>query len=423
MNLELFIARRVHGGSGKNDMSRPAVIIATTGIALGIAVMLLSVAIVIGFKHQIRDKVIAFGSHIQISNYDNNQSYETKAITVSDSLLQELRNTPNVRHTQRYATKPGIIKTENDVQGIILKGIDQNFDWEFYRPNIIEGDTITPSQAAAEDDFLPPPASKEALISQYLSRLLNLKVGDTFFIYFVQEEGIRARKLTVKGIYCTNFEEYDKQFILADIKQIQQINNWNDQQASGIEILVDDYSKLDETTDKLYFKTANRMSADQETLLPRNIEELNPQIFSWLGMLDINVVIILTLMLTVASFNMISGLLIIILEKTNMIGILKALGAKNWNIRKIFLYQSAFLIGKGLLWGNVIGLALILIQYYTNIIPLDPETYYVSYVPVELNLWYILAINAGTFILSLLILIIPSMVIAKISPAKSIKFE
>ena len=227
----------------------------------------------------------------------------------------------------------------------------------------------------------------------------------------------------MKGIYCTNFEEYDKQFILADIKQIQQINNWNDQQASGIEILVDDYSKLDETTDKLYFKTANRMSADQETLLPRNIEELNPQIFSWLGMLDINVVIILTLMLTVASFNMISGLLIIILEKTNMIGILKALGAKNWNIRKIFLYQSAFLIGKGLLWGNVIGLALILIQYYTNIIPLDPETYYVSYVPVELNLWYILAINAGTFILSLLILIIPSMVIAKISPAKSIKFE
>ncbi|MBO6006144.1 MAG: ABC transporter permease, partial [Paludibacteraceae bacterium] len=351
MNLELFIARKVHNGSGKNNMSRPAVIIATTGIALGIAVMLLSVAIVIGFKHQIRDKVIAFGSHIQVSNYDNNQTYETKAITVSDSLLQELRNTPNVRHTQRYATKPGIIKTENDVQGIILKGIDPNFDWEFYRPNIIEGDTITPSKETAEDDFLPPPASKEALISQYLSRLLNLKVGDTFFIYFVQEDGIRARKLTVKGIYCTNVEEYDKQFILADIKQIQQINNWNEQQASGIEILVDDYSKLDETTDKIYFKTANKISENGETLLPRNIEELNPQIFSWLSMLDINVVIILTLMLTVASFNMISGLLIIILEKTNMIGILKALGAKNWNIRKIFLYQSAFLIGKGLLWG------------------------------------------------------------------------
>lgn len=416
MNFELFLARRIHFNKQKEQhLSRPAVRIAIIGIALGVAVMLLSVAIVIGFKQEIRNKVIAFGSHIQIANYDSNQTYETKPIATSDTLMRELASIPGVRHIQRFATKPGIIKTNNEVQGIILKGIDKNFDWEFYKPNLVAGDTIT---LTSEES-----ASKQALISLYLSKILKLKVGDSFLTYFVQNDNIRARKFSVVGIYCTNFEEYDKQFILTDIKQIQQLNNWTENQASGIEVLVTDYNKLDDTADRIYYRTANRIQQDGSALLPRTIEDINPQVFSWLRMLDVNVWIILTLMLIVAGFNMISGLLILILERTNMIGILKALGSRNWSIRKIFLYQATFLIGKGLLWGNILGLGLMFIQYTTHILPLDAATYYISYVPIQINIWHILIINIGTFVISVLMLIIPSYIITKISPAQSMRFD
>ncbi len=415
MNLELFIAKRIHfNKQGKKSVSRPAVRVAILGIALGLAVMLITVAIVIGFKKEIREKVIAFGSHIQITNYDSNETFEMKPIVASDSLVKSIASVKGVRHVQRFATKPGIIKTDDDVQGVVLKGIDQYFDWKFYRKNLIEGDTIS---------IQKDKASKDVIISKYLSQLLRLKVGDNFFTYFVKDESVRARKFNVVGIYCTNFVEYDRQFILTDMHQIQQLNNWDSTQVSGLEVLIKDYNKLSEVSDDMYFKTANRLNPDGSALLSQSIEDLNPQIFSWLSMLDMNVWIILILMIVVAGFNMISGLLILILERTNMIGILKAMGAENWSIRKVFLYQSFFLIGKGMMWGNIIGITLMLLQYFTHIIPLDPVTYYVSYVPVHINIIHILILNVGTFISSALMLIIPSYLISKILPAKSIKFE
>lgn len=416
MNLELFIAKRIHfNKQGGKTVSRPAVRVAILGIALGLAVMLITVAIVIGFKKEIRNKVIAFGSHIQITNYDNNNTYEMKPIWASDSLIQSLSNVTGVAHVQRFATKPGIVKTDEDVQGVILKGIDKSFDWKFYRQNLIEGDTIS-----LTDSVLP---SKQIIISQYLANLLKLKVGQSLFTYFVENENIRARKFTIVGIYCTNFVEYDRQFILTDIRQIQQLNAWEPQQVSGLEILIKNYNELDKIGDKIYFRTANHINKDGSAMKSQTIEELNPQIFSWLDMLDMNVWIILILMLVVAGFNMISGLLILILERTNMIGILKAMGAKNWSIRKIFLYHSFFLIGKGMLWGNIIGVSLILIQHFTHIIPLEAETYYIDYVPVYVSFIHILILNIGTFICSALMLILPSYLISKILPAKSIKFE
>lgn len=415
MNLELFIAKRIHfSKQGEKQISRPAVRVAMLGIALGLAVMLITVSIVIGFKQEIRDKVIAFGSHIQVTNFDSNETFETKPITVSSTLVKSLYEVNGVAHIERFATKPGMIKTHDDVQGIILKGIGGDFDWNFYKKNLVAGDTIT------MNDSTP---SKQVIISVYLSQMLKLKVGSSFLTYFVENETVRARKFTVAGIYCTNFMEYDKQFILTDIKQIQQLNNWEPNQASGLEILIKDYSQLNKVGDEVYFKTANRINPDGSALKSRTIEDMNPQIFSWLGMLNMNVWIILVLMLVVAGFNMISGLLILILERTNMIGILKALGSQNWSIRKIFLYHSFFLIGKGMLWGNVLGIGIMLLQYFTHIIPLDPATYYVSYVPININILYILILNVGTFICSALMLLLPSYIIAKIMPAKSIKFE
>lgn len=415
MNLELFIAKRIHfNKQGAKTVSRPAVRVAMLGIALGLAVMIISVSIVVGFKQEIRNKVIAFGSHIQITNFDSNETYETKPVTVSDSLITSLAQTEGVRHIQRFATKPGIIKTDDEVQGVVLKGIDKNFDWEFYKPNLTVGDTLTLNDSVV---------SKQVLISEYLANLLQLKTGDSFLTYFMEDETVRARKFTIAGLYCTNFTDYDKLFILTDIKQIQQLNAWEDDQVSGLEVLVKDYNKLSTVADNLYFKVVNTIGKNHSAMLPRTIEELNPQIFSWLSMLDRNVLVILVLMLLVAGFNMISGLLILILERTNMIGILKSMGAQNWSIRKIFLYHSFFLIGKGMLWGNIIGIFIILLQYFTHIIPLDAATYYVSYVPVSINWWHILLLNIGTFICSVLMLILPSIIISKILPAKSIRFE
>ena len=415
MNLELFLAKRIHfSKKGQKTVSRPAVRVAMLGIAVGLAVMIITVSIVIGFKKEIRNKVIAFGSHIQLSNFDSNETFETHPIFASDSLINSLSLIDGVSHIQRYATKPGIIKTEEDVQGVVLKGIDKEFDWNFYKNNLVEGDSITMNDSLA---------SKEVIVSLYLARLLHLELDSSFFTYFIEDDYIRARKFKVAGIYCTNFVEYDKMFILTDIRQIQQLNNWEPTQASGLEILINDYDRLNEIGDSIYFRTANRLNPDGSAYFSRTIEDLNPQIFSWLNMLDTNVIIILILMLTVAGFNMISGLLILILERTNMIGVLKAMGAKNWSIRKVFLYHSFFLIGKGMIWGNVLGIGLMLIQYFTHLIPLDAETYYVTYVPISINLLHILLLNIGTVICSVLMLILPSILISRILPAKSIRFE
>lgn len=413
MSLEYFIAKRIHFQQGKKNVSRPAVRIATIGIALGLAVMLISVAVVIGFKNEIRNKTIGFGGHIQISNFDNNNTYETNPIKVDKALIKRITAIDGVTHVQRFATKPGIIKTSTEFQGIVIKGIDAGFNWNFFKSNLVEGKILGISGVTP---------SNQVVISKYLANLLGLKLGDSFYTYFIQEQ-IRARKFKIVGIYSTNFIEYDKLFILADMRQVQTLNDWSPESFSGLEVQINDFNRIDEVGDMVYDATANKFNKDGNAYTTQTIKQLNPQIFSWLSLLDMNVWVILILMLAVAGFNMISGLLILILERTNMIGILKSMGATNWSVRKIFLYHSAFLIGKGMLWGNVIGLLLCAIQYFTGVIPLDPQAYYVATVPICFNWLYILLLNVGTLIASLLMMIGPSYLITKISPAKIIRYE
>lgn len=414
MNLELFIARKIHfSKQGERQATPPAIRIAMIGIALGLAVMILSVAIVIGFKKEVRNKVIGFGSHIQITNFDNNSSYQTKPIAVSDSFLVALKERSGIRHVETFATKPGILKTETDFQGIVLKGVDRQYDWSFFQKNLKEGEVFQLDSAKRSSDVI---------ISRYLSDLVGLKVGDSFLTYFVEED-VRARKFHITGIYETGFADYDKLFVIADIRQVKRLNGWSDDQVSGVELLVDDYGQVDSLAENLYFELMDKQDREGNTYYVRSIKELNPMIFSWLEVLDINVVVILVLMLAVAGFTMISGLLIIILERTNMIGILKALGENNRSIRKIFLYVSFFLIGKGMLWGNVIGISLCLLQSYTHLIKLDSSIYYLDAVPVDLNVVSLALLNIGTLLVSMLMMLGPSYLITRISLAKSIRFE
>lgn len=415
MNLELFIARKIRFNKGKENSKAtpPAVRIAIIGVALGLTVMILAVAVIIGFKKEVREKVIGFGSHIQIANFDNNISYETAPITISDTLLNDLSTYPGIKHLETYATKPGMLKTNEDFQGIVFKGIDVEFDWSFFKSNLKEGDlpVITADST-----------SSEVLISRYLSRLLKLNTGDSFITYFMQES-IRPRRFHIKGIYDSGFSDYDKYFIIGDIKQVQRINGWEKNQASGIELLVADYDNLDQTSENLYFHLIKQNDREGNMFFTRSIKDLNPGIFAWLDALDVNVAVILILIVIVAGFTIISGLLIIILERTNMIGLLKAMGQRDSSIRKIFLYISFFMIGKGMIWGNIIGISICIIQHYFKVIPLNPEDYYLDAVPIELSIPMLLLINAGTLFISMTMMLAPSYIIAKIEPSKSIRFE
>ena len=414
MRANLFIARKLHFDESDNRrMSRPAVRIATVGIAVGLAVMLIAVAVVVGFKNEVGRQVIGFGSHIQITNYGNGNNYETLPIVPSAALDSVLHHTPHITHVQHIATKPGIVKTQSDFDGIILKGIDRRFDWTFFREHLVAGDTI-----ALPDNTI----TNDVLISQTQARLLHLSVGDKFTTYFMTDP-VRARRFTVRGIYATTFTEFDKMFILADIRHIRRLNHWHNGEISQIELMVDDFDRIDAIEREVFLAVAARTDSDGTLLQTRSIKKIVPRVFEWLDMIDMNAWVILALMLAVAGFNMISGLLIIILERTNTIGILKAMGARNSSIRHIFLYQAVFLIGKGMVWGNLVGVALILIQYYTHLIPLDAAAYYVDFVPVELHFWQWLVINIATLCITTLMLIVPSYIITKIQPAKSIKFE
>lgn len=414
LNLELFIARKVYfGESTKQKVSSPAIKIAVAGIAIGLAAMVLSVCIVVGFKKEIRDKVIGFGSHIQITSFANTAAYETKPIRLTDSLLSALKNNPDIKHIELYATKPGIIKTETDFQGVVLKGVGEDYDWSFFKENMVEGTVLRPTDSVN---------SNQAIVSKYMADRLHLKLGDSFFSYFIQDPP-KVRKFTIAGIYSTNFEDYDKIFVIVGLNTIQRLNSWDNDQVSGLELRVKDYNRLQNIRDDLFFEMAGSHDGDGNALFTRSIEEINPMIFSWLSLLDMNVWVIIILMLAVSGFTMISGLLIIILERANMIGILKALGCRNANIRKIFLYISSFLIIKGMILGNIIALAICLLQKAFGIIKLDPATYYVTEMPVYLNPIYIILINMGALTISLAMMIGPSYLIARISPAKSIKFE
>lgn len=416
MNLELFIAKRIHFGSdGKEKKaSQPAIKIAIAGVAIGLIAIILALSIVIGFKKEIRNKVIGFGSHIQITSLHGNSamSYETPPISTDSALIKQLEHTEGIRHVQTYATKAGVIKTDETFQGVILKGVGNDYDWDFFKSNIVEGSILNSGDSVTEN---------QAIISKYIANKLELKLGDSFITYFIQERS--ARKFTITGIYSTNFEDYDKMFVITDIHLVQKLNKWEDYQVSGIELLVKDYDKLDETAQNVFFETMGYQDREGNSLLSRSIKEMNPIIFGWLDLLDMNVWIIIILMFAISVFTMISGLLIIILERTNMIGTLKTLGAQNYSIRKTFLYVSSFLILKGMFWGNIIALTVILLQKYFGIIKLNPKVYYVSEMPVDINLLYILLVNIGTLLLSVAAMIGPSYLIAKISPAKSIRFE
>ena len=410
----LFIARKIYfSKEGEKNVSPPAVRIAIASMALGLAVMLLSVAVVVGFKKEVRNKVIGFGSHIQVSDYNNNFSYETTAIVLNDSILTSIKQLPNIRHLQTFATKPAIMKTDNDFLGAILKGVDENFDWTFFKKNLLEGTTL---------NIHPDSTNNQVIISKTMANKLQLQCGESFLCYFIQEPP-RVRKFQIAGIYQTNFSDYDQLFIIGDIKLIRRLNDWDSDMSSGLEILVNNYDRLRETTELVFDKLSTQTDRLGNHFYVRSIREINPMIFAWLDVLDTNVVVILVIMLLVAGFSMISGLLIIILERANMIGILKAMGANNTNIRKIFLYVSAFIIGKGLLWGNAIAIFICVLQKTTGIFRLNPEDYYVSQVPIDINLTAWLLINIGTLLLTLLMLIVPSYLVAKLSPAKTIRFE
>ena len=414
MNLELHIARKItYQNKSDRQISRPIISIATLGIALGLSVMILAVAIVTGFKAGITEKLTGFGSHIQISNYDNNSSFETYPIDKNLIPIDRLTQIEGIKHIQTYATKPGIIKTENEIQGVVLSGASQNYDWAFFKDKLVEGEII---------NILPSVKSNDILISEKLTNLLHLKLGDKLTLYFVQQP-VRMRRFTIKGIYNSGMDEFDKLFVICDMRHIQKLNNWTNNQVSGIEITLNDFKNLDETKELIRDNVAGIFTDDGSTFKVRSIKQKYPQIFNWLEMLDLNVWIILALMILVAGFNMISGLLIIILEKTNMIGILKALGTDNWSVRKIFLYQSAMIIGKGMILGNLIGIGVCLIQYHFQLISLDPVNYYLDTVPINLDILHLLLLNIGTLIATVSMLIVPSYWITRITPSKAIKFD
>ena len=389
-------------------------LIARWGIAIGLAVMIVAVAVVIGFKHEVRDKVVGIGSDIVITNFDGQKSYETKPIAAGDSLMEALHATSGVKHVQRYSTKPGMIMTDDNFLGMVLKGVSQEYDWTFLKKHLQEGEIPAFSDTAS---------TNRTLISRTIANKLHLKTGDKLYTYYIQGENVRARRLEVAGIYQTNFSIYDDLFLLTDLYTVNRLNAWQKDQVSGIELEVTDYNLLETVKDAVRVEVDMVKDKYGGTYYTQSVEEQNPQIFAWLDLLDMNVWVILILMTGVAGFTMISGLLIIILERTNMIGILKALGADNLAIRKVFLSFSVFLIGKGMLWGNVIGLAFVGVQSFFRPFKLDPSTYYVDSVPVEFNVWWWVLLNVCTLVVSVLMLVGPSYLIAHIHPAKSIRFE
>lgn len=415
MNFPLFIARKINGNEDKGrKVSKPAIRIATLGVAIGLAVMIVSVCVVLGFKHTIRDKVVGFGSHITVANFNSFRRSENYPIVVNDSLKRALMQTQGVHHVQRYAYTQGILKTDDDFLGVMLKGVGSDFDSTFIHQNMVAGSIPAFSDVKSQ---------QKILLSKAIAEKLDLKVGDRIYAYFVNEQGVRTRRFTISGIYETNLKQFDSQICFTDLYTTNKLNGWQPEQCSGAEVQVNDFEQLDAVALNILNKVKGKTDRYGDSYSTATIMEQNPQIFSWLGLMDLNVWIILALMVSVAGVTMISGLLIIILERTQMIGIMKAMGTKNAQIRHIFLWFATFIIGKGLLWGNLVGLGLVFLQKYTGLVTLDPKTYYVSTVPVELNVLLILALNLATLLICVFVLIAPSYLISHIHPAKTMHYE
>lgn len=415
MNLPLFIARRIHSDKGdRRKVSRPAIHIATVGVAIGLAVMIITVSVVLGFKHTIRDKVVGFGSHIQVTNLLSINSSESYPISLNDSMMKVLSNIEGIRHVQRYALTQGILKTENEFLGVVFKGIGPEYDCSFIRENLIEGEVPT---------FSDKKGTQKILISRMIADKMKLKSGDKVYAYFIGNDDVRVRRFTISGIYQTNMTRFDEKICFTDLYSAAKLNGWLERQYSGAEMLVKDFDRLEETEQNVISCIKGTFDEYNNTYSSQNIHDAYPQVFTWLELLDINVWIILGLMVCLAGITMTSGLLIIILERTSMIGVLKALGSRNTMIRHTFLWFATFIIGRGLLIGDIIGIGLVLLQRFTGIITLDPQTYYVSEAPVELNIPIVAILNVATLIISISVLIIPSFFISHIHPAKSMRYE
>lgn len=415
MSFSLFLARKIYASDAdKNMVSRPAVRIATMGVAVGLAVMIISVCVVLGFKHTIRDKVIGFGSHITVADYMTMQTAEQYPIQMGDSMMRVLRGIEGVKHVQRYALKQGILKTDDDFLGVMLKGVGPDYDSTFIHKNLIAGRIPLFSEKKSQ---------QKLVISKTMADKLKLKCGDRVFAYFINNEGVRTRRFSIEGIYQTNLQQYDESVCLTDIYTVNKLNGWEPDQYSGAELTVNNFNNLDETAQHIIHKVNRTEDRYGGTYSAQTVTEMNPQIFSWLDLMDLNVWMILALMVAVAGVTMISGLLIIILERTQMIGILKALGSRNRQIRHTFLWLAVFIISKGLFIGNILGLGLIILQHYTGLVKLEPSKYYVATVPVELNIPFIIALNVATLVICILVLIAPSYLISHIHPAKSISYE
>ena len=415
MNFPLFIARKLFFENGDSKkVSRPAITIATAGVAIGITVMIISVFVVLGFKHSIRNKVIGFGSHIQITNFMTQMSSDQYPVVMNDSMMTVIKGIPGVKHAERFAYKQGILKTDNDFLGVMLKGVGPEFDSTFIHQNLISG-TIP--------QFSDDKASDKIIISKNIADKLKIKLGQRIFAYFIDNDGVRIRRFTIAGIYQTNLNQYDDVMCFTDLYTTVKLNGWKADQTSGADVTVNDFDKVN-TIESQFVKKINKTTDHYgETYTSQTIQDLNPQIFQWLDLLDMNVWIILALMISVAGVTMVSGLLIIILERTTMIGVFKALGARNSTIRHMFLWFATFIIGRGLLIGNITGIGLSLIQKYFGVVKLNPATYYVSRVPIEFNITGLLLINILTAVISLFVLIAPSYLISHIHPAKSMRYE
>ena len=406
---ETQIAMRLYfSKDGEKRTSRPAVRVALAGMIVGVLVMILTICVIVGFKQTITQKIAGFGAHIQLVSFDNNNTYDMQPIEVDDSLLCQLQSYPYVQAVAPFITKPGMLKTDSSFHGIVLKGTDY---WDFFAANIVEG-TI-------------PQTPQEVIVSQSVINRLNLQIGGTVNAYFVGETAdVRARRWKIVGVYQTGFEQFDQLFIIAPMETASRLQGWEEKNYSGVEILLSDVSHLDEVADEMYFDVVNKVDENGYNIYYiQTLHQQNPAVFAWLDLLDMNVIVIIILMLLVAGFNIISGLIILIMESVRLIGTLKALGADNHFVRRIFLTQAALLVGKGVVWGNIIGLAIAAIQYFWHIIPLDPITYYVSYVPITFAWGWIILLNVLTIALSMLILLLPSMIITRISPAKVMHFE
>lgn len=406
MNFEYFISRRLRSGNG-HSFSKPIIRVSIAGIALGLAVMLISVAILQGFQLQVRDKVSGFGAHIQITGFNSNNSYEPTPVSLADINSGELIKIEGITNIQPFALKAGIIKTTDEIHGVVLKGVTNTYDWSFFNDKLVSG-TLP--------QFHDSAVSADVLISEKVSKMLNLNAGDDLRMYFIIDNTARARRLKVSGVYKTGLAEFDETYVFGDFRQISRLNNWDSITVSGIEVNISNFDKLDEISEKIYETIGYNLNS-------QTIKQMYPQIFDWIEIQDMNVVIILIIMVLVSGITMISTLLILILERTRDIGILKSLGAKTSSIRKIFIYASVYITGYGLLWGNLLALGLIFLQSETGLIPLPADSYFIDQVPVNIGIAEILTINAGTVGVCTLMMLLPSVVVKFISPVSALRYD